>query len=111
MLSGYDAVKILAREHPDWLPVVAASLKCSKEYHNFAGKWVLEELNKSGWLGLPSGGKKVKWLPGLRTLVAYEILRREGTAKGGRGAYYSMPDPEGVEKALRELGFLKGPSR
>lgn len=70
----------------------------------------MEELNRSGWLGLRSGGRSVKWLPGLRTLVAYGILSRKGTAKGGRRAYYSMPDLEGVEKALRELGFLKNAS-
>ena len=107
MLSGYNAVKILARERPDWLPVVGASLKCAKEYQQFAGKWVLEELNKSGWLGLRSGNRSVKWLPGLRTLVTYGILKHEGSARGGRRAYYSMPDPEGVGEALRELGFLK----
>ena len=107
MLSGYSAVRVLAREHPDWLPVVEASLKCAKEYQQFAGKWVLEELNKGGWLGLRFGSRSVKWLPGLRTLTSYGILDREGTAKGGRGAYYSMPDSEGVEEALRELGFLK----
>jgi hypothetical protein len=107
MWSGYDAVRILARERPGWLPIIEASLRCAKQYNKFAGKWVLEELNKSGWLGFRSGSKSVKWFPGLRTLVAYGILNREGTAKGGRGAYYSVPDPEGVEKALRELGFLK----
>lgn len=111
MLSAYNAVRILARERPGWLPVVEASLKCAKEYETFAGKWVLEELKKSGWLGLRSAGRSVKWLPGLRTLVTYGILRHEGTAKGGRRAYYSMPDLEGVEKALRELGFLTKASR
>ena len=110
MLAGYNAVKILAREHPDWLPAVEASLKCAKEYQEFAGKWVLEELKRGRWLGLRFGNKRVKWLPGLRMLASYEILRREDTAKGGRRAYYSMPDPEGVEKALHELGFLKNSS-
>ncbi len=110
MLAGYNAVKILAREHPDWLPAVEASLKCATEYQEFAGKWVLEELKRGRWLGLRFGNRRVKWLPGLRTLVACGILRHEGTAKGGRRAYYSMPDREGVEKALRELGFLKDSS-
>lgn len=107
MLSGYSTVKILARERPDWLPVVEASLNCARENEKFAGSWVLEEVNKSRWLGLRFGDRRARWLPGLRTLVAYGILRHEGTAKAGRRAYYSMPDPDGVETALHELGFLK----
>ena len=110
MLSGYNAVKILAREHPDWLPAVEASLKCAKEYQEFAGKWVLEELKRGRWLGLRFGNKRVKWLPGLRMLASYEILRREDTAKGGRRAYYSMPDALVEQADSNDLTSLKNSS-
>jgi len=30
-------------------------------------------------------------------------LKKEGTSRQGRRAYYTMVDPEGVEQALNEL--------
>lgn len=92
-MLGYAGVKRLAEERKDWLPLVKASLECAKEYKEFAGSWVLSKA-------------KVKWVPGLRSLATYGILKRIDTSRGGRRAYYIMPDPEGVEKALRELGVL-----
>ena len=103
MSSGYLGVRRLAKEHPDWLPIVKASLKLAKEHVEFAGSWVLQELSKTDWPGLKFGNKKIKWFPGLRLLVGYGVLKHEDTTRGGRRAYYTMPDPEGVEKALREL--------
>lgn len=105
-MSGYNGVKRLAKEHPDWLPIVEASFECAKQYKEFAGKWVLEELKRTRWTGLRLGNATVKWFPGLRLLVGYGILKHEDTTRGGRRAYYTMPDPEGVEKALSELGLL-----
>lgn len=98
MPSAYKGTKRLAKEHPNWLPIVETSLECAKEHGEFAGSWVLNEAKKKG----------IKWFPGLRMLVRYGILKHEDTTRGGRRAYYTMPDPRGVEKALRELGFLKG---
>jgi len=106
MLSGYNGVKRLAKEHPDWLPIVVASFECAKGFREFAGRWVLDELNKAGWPGLRFGNMRAKWFPGLRLLVGYGILKHEDTVRGGRRAYYTMPDPEGVKKALSELGLL-----
>ena len=106
MLLGYNGVKRLAKERPDWLPIVEASLKCAKEYREFAGRWVLEELSRSEWPGLRFGNTRAKWFPGLRLLVGYGILKHEDTTRGGRRAYYTMPDREGVKRALRELGLL-----
>lgn len=60
--------------------------------------WVLERSSKRG----------IRWFPNLRLLVSYGILKHEDTTRGGRRAYYTMPDPEGVEKALRELELLGG---
>ncbi len=94
MLSGYNAVMRLARERPDWLPVVQACLEEARENKGeFAGTWVLERVKKLG----------IKWFPNLRLLVGYAILKHEDTTRGGRRAYYTMPDREGVEKALQEL--------
>ena len=97
MDSGYNGVKRLAREKPKWLPIVKACLKEAKETKGeFAGSWVLQTLNASGGKG---------WFPNLRPLVTYGILKHEETTRGGRRAYYTMPDIAGVEKALKELGF------
>lgn len=105
--SGYTGIMRLARERPDWLPIAEACVRCVKTSHGeFAGKWVLQQLGTE-WAGLRFGDGKARWFPGLRTLVAYGILKHEDTVRGGRRAYYSMPDAEGVEEALKELGYLR----
>jgi len=44
------------------------------------------------------------WKPGLRLLVAYGLLEKSGeSTRGGRRAYYRMPDRTGVEEALAAL--------
>lgn len=92
MSSGYNGVKRLARERPDWLPIVKACLEEAKETKGeFAGAWVM--------------GRARRWFPNLRPLVGYGILKHEETTRGGRRAYYTMPDVVGVENALHELGF------
>lgn len=95
---SYAGTKRLIEERPEWAPIVKECLECSLKYKEFAGSWVLKSLEKKI-------GKKV-WKPGLRTLVAYGILKKVDTSRGGRRAYYIMPDPEGVKKALEELGNL-----
>lgn len=103
-MNGYDAVMTLAGD-PDrgskWLPVVAAAYwqarRTAAYGGRFAGAWVLHDL----------GG----WVPSLRPLAALGILQKSGdTVRGGRRAYYRMPDPDGVERALRTLGLF-GPQR
>jgi hypothetical protein len=94
MSSGYIGVKRLAKEHPNWLPIVEVCLTSAKEYEEFAGSWVLDKCKEKGIMN---------WFPGLRRLVAYGILKHEDTTRGGRRAYYTMPDTEGVEKALQEV--------
>ncbi len=95
-VSGYKAVKRLAVERPDWLPIVRECLKLWKEIHNtdFAGAWVYQRLQENN-------GPKFS---NLRILVSFGILKKEATSRGGRRAYYSFIDPEGVEQALKELG-------
>ncbi|HEC49570.1 MAG TPA: hypothetical protein ENI40_00210 [Candidatus Desulfofervidus auxilii] len=98
-MSTYKGVKRLAVERPEWIPKVLACLECHKKYGEFAGNWVRKLLEEKE-------GKKI-WFPGLRTLVSYGILKKVDTARGGRRAYYILIEPEEVEKALRELGYLK----
>ena len=90
--SSYTAVKILAREHPDWLPIVRACYDEAAEAQEFAGAWISKRLGH--------------WFPSLRLLVRYGILTKIETTRGGRRAYYHMPDREGVGEALQELGIL-----
>ena len=98
MLSGYTAVKRLAREHPNWILIVESCLEEAKHIKGeFAGTWVLERAKRKG----------INWFPNLRLLVSYGILKHEDTSRGGRRAYYTMPDPNGVERALRELSETK----
>ena len=93
-INGYKGVLRLAYENPKWIPIVQATLKTAQATQgDFAGAWVLIQAKERG----------VNWFPNLRILVAYEILKKEGTARAGRRAYYTMPDIKGVEKALKEL--------
>ena len=103
---SYHGVLRLADEHPrsnrssthpqvDWMGVVRACYDVATERPGqaFAGAWVLR--------------RHGSWLPNLRLLAGYEIVRKEGeSTRGGRRAYWVMPDPEGVNRALTELGYL-----
>ncbi len=93
--NGYEAVVQLMRDEPQWVPVVMAALDEAKTNRigRFAGAWVMEKAKTYG----------VRWIPNFRKLVAYGILKKEGeSSRGGRRSYYSMPDIEGVERALME---------
>jgi len=96
MSLTYANVKRLAEERPDWIPIVKECIECAEKYKELAGSWVLRNLEKKT--------KKKVWKPGLRTLVAYGILKKTDTSRGGRRAYYIMLDLEEVKKALNELG-------
>lgn len=43
------------------------------------------------------------FFPNLKRLVKYGILERKELSRGGKRAYYSIPDPEGVERAIKEI--------
>jgi hypothetical protein len=99
------AVMHLASERPDWLPVLRAASEQARKTEpyggEFAGQWVLRELEEQ--TGMRT------WRPGLRLLVGYGLLEKVGeSTRGGRRAYYRMPDREGVEQALRDLEYLHG---
>jgi len=91
---GYEGVKRLAKERPDWLSIVKACYEIAGEIESgeFAGSWVNDKLG-GGWN-----------FPSLRLLVRYEILKHEYSTRQKARAYYTMPDREGVGRALRELG-------
>lgn len=94
--NSYEAVVSLLREHPEWKGMIVAALEEAQTIKSgrFAGKWVLERARKYG----------VTWVPNLKKLVAYGILVKEGdSTQGGRRAYYAMPDPAGVEQALKDV--------
>ena len=95
MVSGYSVTKRLFEEKPGWSPVVSEALEAARKYGEFAGSWVLKEVREKG-KNFPLG-------PGLRTLAAFGILERTKTSRSGRRAFYVMPDPEGVERALIEF--------
>lgn len=95
-ISGYKAVKRLAVERPDWLPIVRECLQLSKEISgDFAGAWIYGRVIKKG----------IKF-SNLRLLTSFGILKKEGTSRAGRRAYYTIVDPEGVERALNELAEI-----
>lgn len=89
MPSSYTAVKEIAREKPEWIAVVQACYEVAGKTEEFAGAWVLKRLGH--------------WVPSLRTLASRGILQKTDTSRGGRRAYYCMPNREGVGRALEEL--------
>ena len=103
---SYQGVMNLAREHPrstrrsldypevEWLSVVKGCYEEAERLNGgrFAGAWVAQ---------------KVGLFPGLNLLAKYGILAKAGdTVRGGRRAYWVMPDMNGAGRALRELGYL-----
>src|SRR5215470_15481562 len=91
------AVMRLASERPEWLPALRAACASARKAESyggeFAGSWVVSELEQLT-------GQRT-WLPGLRTLAVYGLLEKSGVStRGGRRAYYRMPDRPGVELGL-----------
>jgi hypothetical protein len=91
-----QGVRRLAIEHPEWLPVLEAAVAVAAEVEanggEFAGAWVLDRLRRRGLH---------QWIPNLRILVTYGLIEKSGAStRGGRRAYYRMPDRAGVENAL-----------
>jgi hypothetical protein len=93
------AVMRLAHERPEWIAALRAACVTARTAEDFsgdfAGAWVLDELERQNG---------TRWLPGLRTLATYGLIEKSGpSTRGGRRAYYRMPDRQGVEMALAEL--------
>ena len=95
-MNGGNMSYSVEESHLDWLKIVKACYEEAKASNGgrFAGAWVRHKV----------GG----WFPGLKKLEREGILKKEGeSTRGGRRAYYIMPDPNGVQKALHELRLLK----
>ena len=110
-LDGYTAALRLGREQPGWIPAMRASLVLARRAakdtynlsHEFAGAWVLDELRRKV--------SKDAWFPNLRILVSYGVLEKSGeSTRGGQRAYYRMSDPDGVSRALSDLGHPEWPA-
>jgi len=92
--ESYIATRRFLRDFPRWFEVVKACVTVAcRTNGEFAGTWVLKEAKKSGF----------EWFPNLRPLVSEGILRKTDVTRGGRRAYYSMQDVEGVRQALMEV--------
>jgi hypothetical protein len=91
------AVATLIAERPDWIPVLEAAIAVSDKVDpyggEFAGAWVLDELERRA-------GHRT-WLPNLRVLLTYGLVEKVGeSTRGGRRAYYRMPAKKAVTEAL-----------
>lgn len=89
MLSSYEAAMKLMRERSAWLPIIKICYDMAGETQEFAGAWVYEQLGR-------------QWFPSLRPLALRGILEKVDISRGGRRAYYRMPDREGVGRALQD---------
>jgi hypothetical protein len=102
-LSTRDRVQRLASDHPDWLPILRAAVVVAERTEpyggQFAGRWVLQE-----WIQREKPEDPQR--PGLRRLEAYKLIMKAGpSTRGGRRAYWRFPDRDGVDAALKELGY------
>jgi hypothetical protein len=91
-----QAVRRLAVEHPEWMAVLEAAVAVAERSEplggEFAGAWVLDEVRAHGG---PS------WFPNLRILASHGLLEKSGAStRGGRRAYYRMPDRDAVARAV-----------
>jgi hypothetical protein len=94
------AVGSLIAERPDWIPVLEAAIAVSDKVDpyggEFAGAWVIDELERRA-------GHRT-WLPNLRPLLTYGLVEKVGeSTRGGRRAYYRMPAKKAVAEALSRL--------
>lgn len=90
----------IADECPNYIPVLAAAAAVARETETqggrFAGRWVLQEVERT--LGRPW------WVPGLNLLLRYGLLEKAGdSSRGKHRAYYRMRDRTGVEAAIRRI--------
>lgn len=96
-VSLVDRVRILAYEHPEWVPILRACVIVSKRSGSdrIAGSWVHAELRNQGSAYLPNN---------LRLLVRVGILEKSGdSVRGGHRAYYILPVLSEMDAALKSL--------
>ncbi len=106
MSDTWQSVRRLALEQPHWIAVLQAACVQAKVAEpfggEFAGSYVVQEVQRMARQGGFEGPRV--HVPGLRILVTYGLLEKSGeSTRGGRRAYYRMPDRAGVEAALADL--------
>lgn len=90
-------VRILAYEHPEWIPILKACITVAKRSQSsrIAGSWVYTELRTQDSLFLPNN---------LRLLVRAGILTKSGeSVRGGHRAYYEIQNIEEIDAAIKDL--------
>ena len=88
-------VRLLLHTEPDWGPILHECIIVAqqrKDTGKFAGAWVMQGLRAQG---IPSPNN-------LRTLARLGLLTRLNTSRHGNRAYYTIPDPKAITKALKE---------
>lgn len=87
-MVGYDAVMLIAKEEPQWIPVIRACLDYPAE--QFAGRWVLGQLNPRPRT--------------LKPLLDKGVLVHSQEPSADGKTWYRFVDRVGVGRALEELG-------
>jgi hypothetical protein len=76
---------------------LAVSDRIEEHGQEFAGAWVLDELERQ--LERPC------WLPNLRILVSYGLIEKSGeSTRGGKRAWYRFTAKDLVREALASVG-------
>jgi hypothetical protein len=95
-ISGYEAVKRVAEEDAEWLEVIRACLE-----------WTIEQMDNSRPVPFTRAAMSFRVgrpLPRLTWLVKRHVIVQLFTTGNEPRDYYQLRDPEGVGRALRELG-------
>lgn len=95
-----QAVRRLALERPEWLPVLRAAVRVARAAatlgEDFPGSAVVTEAKSAELVTMH--------IPGLRTLVTYGLITpTERGARNGRTTYYTMPDAAAIKAELDHL--------
>lgn len=95
---GYIGPKRLLADLPEWwLDVIEECLYAADAAQRFNGEFPGARV----WRALREKNKHP--FPNLKPLVTYGILEKTESSRGGRRAYYAMPDRDGVRRALADL--------
>jgi hypothetical protein len=88
-------VRLLLHAEPHWGPILRECIIVAqqrKDEGKFAGAWVMQGLRAQG-IETPNN---------LRTLARLGLLKLLSTARHGNRAYYTIPNPKAITKALKE---------
>ena len=104
MTTTRDKVRRFAMEYPRMVHALEFACQVAREHEQwqqFAGTWVIKPLLDEK---LQSGEDVFDVPPSLRLFLSSELLVKVGNStRGGKRAYYWMPDFDEVERAIKEL--------